>query len=129
MSPNSFKAQSSGKEIQYNSAYSLSSVINFGVGIKYIVDENFTYYGSITSDQTAFVPNAINKFAVSNWDIVHIRSGAMFTIEQLSITLGLGYGFKGNIYNGLRIFGQKDSDRSDIVYHQLDLVFGFTYKM
>ncbi|MCF6269007.1 MAG: hypothetical protein L3J41_04800 [Melioribacteraceae bacterium] len=129
MSPNSFKAQSSGEVVNYNSAYSLKSVINFGVGIKHIVTPNFTYYGSITSDQTAFVPNTTNKFALSNWDIIHIRSGGMFNIDKLSITLGLGYGFAGNIYNGLRIFGQKSPSRKDIKYHQLDLVFGFTYKL
>ena len=129
MSPNSFYAQSSGEEIKYNSAYSLNSVINIGLGIKYIVNSNFTYYGSITSDQTAFVPNKVNKFAISNWDIVHIRSGGKFNIEKLSITLGLGYGFEANIYDGLRIIGQKSSNRNDVVYHQLDIVFGFAYKL
>jgi len=129
MSPNSFKAQSSGEVINYNSAYRLNSVINFGIGIRHIVNSNFTYYGSITSDQTAFVPNTVNKFALSNWDIIHVRSGGMFNIDKLSITLGLGYGFAGNIYNGLRIFGQRNADRKDIKYHQLDLIFGFTYKL
>lgn len=129
MNPNSFHAQSSGEEIEYNSDYSLNSVINFGFGIKHIINANFTYYGSITSDQTAFVPNTVNKFALSNWDIIHIRSGGMFSIDKLSVTLGLGYGFVGDIYNGLRIFGQKKSDRTNIKYHQLDVIFGFTYKL
>ena len=129
MNPNPFHAQSSGEMLNYNSAYSLNSVINFGFGIKHIVNKDFTYYGSITTDKTAFVPNTINKFALSNWDIIHIRSGGMFNIDRLSITLGLGYGFTGDIYNGLRIFGQKKSDRTDVDYHQLDVVFGFTYKM
>ncbi len=129
MNPNPFHAQSSGEMLNYNSAYSLNSVINFGFGVKHIVNKDFTYYGSITSDQTAFVPNTTNKFALSNWDIIHIRSGGMFNIKKLSITLGLGYGFTGNIYNGLRIFGQKKTDRADVDYHQLDIVFGFTYKL
>ncbi len=129
MNSNSFSAQSSGEQVSYNSAYSLNSVVNFGLGIKHIVDANFTYYGSITSDQTAFVPNTTNKFALSNWDIIHVRSGGMFSVDKLSITLGLGYGFAGNIYDGFRLFEQKDPGRSNIKYHQLDLVFGFTYKM
>ena len=129
MSPNTFRAQSSGEEVFYNSAYSLNSVINVGFGIKHIVDDNFTYYGSITTDQTAFVQGKINKFTLSNWDIFHIRSGGMFSINRLSITLGLGYGYTGDIYSGLRIFGEKDSNKSNVSYHQLDLVFGFSYKM
>ena len=129
MNPNSFHAQSSGEEIEYNSAYSLNPVINFGFGIKHIVNANYTYYGSITTDQTAFVPDKVNKFALSNWDIIHIRVGGMFKFDNLSITLGLGYGFEDNIYDGSRIFGQRKSDRSDVVYHQLDIVFGFTYKL
>lgn len=129
MNPNAFLAQSSGQKIEYNSSYSLNSVINFGFGIRHIYNDNFTYYGSITTDKTAFIPNSVNKFALSNWDIIHIRVGGMFKFDKLSITLGLGYGFEDNIYDGLRIFGQKKSDRSDVVYHQVDLVFGFTYKL
>ncbi len=129
MNPNAFQAQSSGETISYSSSYQLNYVINFGFGIKHIINSNFTYYGSITSDQTAFVPNTINKFALSNWDIIHIRSGGMFNVEKLSVTLGLGYGFKGNIYDGLRIFGQQKADRKNVGYQQLDVVFGFTYKL
>ncbi len=129
MNPNAFQAQSSGETISYNSSYQLNYVINFGFGIKHIINSNFTYYGSITSDQTAFVPNTTNKFALSNWDIIHIRSGGMFNVEKLSVTLGLGYGFKGNIYDGLRIFGQQKADRKNVGYQQLDVVFGFTYKL
>lgn len=129
MNSKSFQAQSSGEEVYYNSYYSLSSVINFGFGIKHIVNSNYIFYGSITSDQTAYVPNSLNKFAISNWDIVHIRTGGMFDIENISLTLGLGYGFSGNIYNALKIFGQETSDRNNIEYHQLDIVFGFTYNL
>ena len=129
MSPNSFLAQSNGKRIEYNSDYSLNSVINFGFGIKHIVNEDFTYYGSVTTDKTSYVPNRTNKFALSNWDIIHIRSGGMFNIDRLSITLGLGYGFTGNIYSGLKLFPEKDTNGGKVSYHQLDVVFGFTYKL
>ena len=129
MSPNSFYAQSSGEEIDYNTSYSLNSVFNLGLGIKYIVNSDFTYYGSITTDQTAFVENSVNKFAISNWDIFHIRSGGEFNIDKLSITLGFGYGFEANFVDGYRLFGPKNSDRTDAKYHQIDIVFGFTYKL
>jgi len=103
--------------------------VNFGFGIKHVVSRDFVFYGSITSDQTAFVPNTVNKFALSNWDIIHVRSGGMFNIDNFSITLGLGYGFSGNLYNGLNIFGFNETSASSASYHQLDVVFGLTYNL
>jgi hypothetical protein len=124
-----FYTQSSAEKITYDSKYQLRSIVNFGIGIKHVVSRDFIFYGSITSDQTAFAPNTVNKFALSNWDIIHVRSGGMFNIDNFSITLGLGYGFTGNLYNGLNIFGFKDMSASSTKYHQLDVVFGLTYNL
>ena len=125
----SFKAQSFGKSISYNANYSLNSVINVGLGIKHIVNSNFILYGSITSDQTSYVPNSSNKFALSNWDIIHIRSGSMFKFRHVSITFGLGYGFRGNFYDRIDFFNWGNEPESNVSYHQLDVIFGFTYKL
>jgi hypothetical protein len=129
MNPNSFVAQSSGNKMTYNANYSLASVTNFGFGIKHIINPDFTFYGSITSDQTAYTHNKDNNFALSNWDIIHIRSGGMFNINNFSITLGLGYGFTGSLYNGLSIFGQKGETSGTANYYQLDAIFGLTYNL
>jgi len=130
MNPKPFEAQSTGEVFEYNSSYSSASVINWGIGIKYILSESFTYYGSITTDKTSFNPNSFNKFAISNWDILHLRFGGMFDIQNLSITLGLGYGFTTNLYKGFRLFGENvDREDASVTYHQLDAIFGFSYKL
>jgi hypothetical protein len=129
MSPSLFYAQSNGKKVNYNATYSLKSVINMGLGIKYIVNPDFIFYGSVTSDQSSYVPNSKNRFAISNWDIIHLRTGGMFTFKNMNITLGLGYGFSGNFYNRLNILDWNKKNESNVVYNQLDAIFGFSYKL
>ncbi|MDA3860726.1 MAG: hypothetical protein PF445_05830 [Melioribacteraceae bacterium] len=48
----------------------------------------------------------------------------MLNIDKQNSTLGLGYGFSGNIQWVLRIFG--DNSSSNVEYRKLDNFFGFT---
>lgn len=129
MEPDDFKAQSSGETLSYDLSYELNSVFNFGFGVKHIFSENFTFYGGITNDKSAYVPGSNNKFAVSNWDIVHIRSGGKFNIDKLSITLGLGYGFSGKFLDRITIFGEGKSQDDNVNFQEIDIVFGLSYKI
>lgn len=129
MNPNKFNAQSNGKLINYNTSFGLSSIINYGVGIKYVLNKDFTYYGSLTTDKSAYNPEKSNKFILSNWDILHARIGGMINVDNLSVTLGLGYGFTSNIYDKINILNSNSQSESDITYQQIDIVFGFTYKL
>lgn len=129
MEPESFIGQSTGKELNYKINYSLISVFNFGFGIKYIFNENFIYYGGITTDKTAYNPDSTNPFVLSKWDIVQIRSGAEFKFYNMSITLGLGYGFSGNLFGDFNFLGIFKNQKTDVIYHQIDVIFGFTYSL
>lgn len=129
MEPESFIGQSTGKELNYKINYSLISVFNFGFGIKYIFNENFIYYGGITTDKTAYNPDSTNPFVLSKWDIVQIRSGAELKFYNMSITLGLGYGFSGNLFGDFNFLGIFKNQKTDVIYHQIDVIFGFTYSL
>ena len=129
MDPDDFQAQSSGETLSYNLSYELNSVFNFGFGIKHIFSENFTFFGGIINDESAYVPGSNNKFAISNWDIVHIRSGGEFNIDNLSIALGLGYGFSGKFLDRISIFKNDNSGEDNINFQEIDIVFGLSYKI
>jgi len=129
MEPESFIGQSTGEVYNYNLNYSLRSVFNFGFGVKYLFNENFIYYGGITTDETAYNPDSENPFVLSTWDIIHIRSGAEFKFYNMSITLGLGYGYSGNLFGNFNILGIFDNKVTDVIYHQVDVIFGFTYSL
>ena len=129
MEPESFVGQSSGEVYNYNINYSLRSVFNFGFGIKYLFNENFIYYGGIITDKTAYNPDSQNPFVLSTWDIIHIRSGAEFKFYNMSITLGLGYGYSGNLFGNFNFLGVFKNEKTDVIYHQIDVIFGFTYSL
>lgn len=129
MEPESFVGQSTGDVYNYNINYTLKSVFNFGFGVKYIFDENFTYYGGITTDKTAYNPDVQNPFILSTWDIVQIRSGAEFKFYNLSITLGFGYGYSGTLFNEFNLFGIFKNEATDVIYHQIDVIFGLNYSL
>lgn len=129
MEPESFVEQSTGEIYHYNINYSLRSVFNFGFGIKYQFSENFIYYGGITTDKTAYNPDYHTPFVLSTWDIGHILSGAEFKFYNLSITLGLSYGFSGKLFSNFDFLGILKNENSDVIYHQIDVVFGLTYSL
>ncbi len=129
MEPESFVGQSTGEVYNYNINYSLRSVFNFGFGIKYLFNENFIYYGGIITDKTAYNPDSQNPFVLSTWDIIHIRSGAEFKFYNMSITLGLGYGYSGNLFGNFNFLGVFKNEKTDVIYHQIDVIFGFTYSL
>ena len=129
MNPEDYIAQSSGKTIQYDINYSLRSVFNFGFGIKYSLNKNFIYYGSISTDNTAYDYDNPNALTLSTWDIIHIGAGSQFKYKHLSVTLGLSYGYSGNLFKNFNFFGLFKNDQTDVIYHQIDVVFGFTYSL
>ncbi len=129
MEPESFIAQSAGEVYNYNVNYSLVSVFNFGFGVKYTFNKNFIYYGSISNDQTAFDPDITNPFVLSSWDIIHIKSGGEFKFYNLSITLGLGYGYSGQLFKNFNFFGVFENNETDVIYHQIEVIFGLTYSL
>jgi len=129
MEPKDFIAQSSGEIYIYNLNYSLKSVFNFGFGIKYTISKNFTYYGGITTDRTAFDPTNLNPFVLSTWDVMHLRSGAEFKFFNLRLTLGLSYGYSGDLLRNFNFLGLFKNNETDVIYHQIDVIFGFSYSM
>ncbi|MEN8192765.1 MAG: hypothetical protein ABFS12_08095 [Bacteroidota bacterium] len=129
MEPSSFIGQSSERTINYNVNYSLKSVFNFGIGIKYIFSDNFIYYGGISTDESAYNPESFNPFVLSTWDIVHIRSGAEFKFHDLSITLGFSYGYSGELFGNFNLFGIFKNSKTDVIYNQMDVILGLTYSM
>ncbi|VAX15458.1 hypothetical protein MNBD_IGNAVI01-428 [hydrothermal vent metagenome] len=129
MNPDDFIGQSTEKKAQYNINYSLKSVFNYGFGIKYTLSKNFIYYGSISTDNTAYDNNNPNALTLSTWDIIHIGSGTQFNFKHLSITFGLSYGYSGNLFKNFNFLGLFKNETTDVIYHQIDVVFGFTYSL
>ncbi len=129
MQPEKFIVQSTGKIAEHEVKYSLKSVFNFGFGVKFKLNRNFIFYGSITTDRSAYDPEKPNQLILSTWDIVHIRAGSEFKYENLKITIGFGYGYSGELFDRFNFFGIFENESTDVVYHQFDIIFGLSYLM
>ena len=129
MKPRKFVVQSTGESVEHNVKYSVKGVFNFGFGVKYTFNRNFIFYGSITTDRSAYDANKSSPLVISTWDIIHIRSGAEFNYRNLRITLGLGYGYSGELFGRFKFLGIFENKNTDVIYHQFDIIFGLSYTM
>ena len=53
----------------------------------------------------------------------------MIDFYNLSITLGLGYGYSGQLFKNFNFFGVFENNETDVIYHQIEVIFGLTYSL
>jgi hypothetical protein len=82
-----FTAQSSGETISYQVNNELKSVLNYGLGAEFYINENLDLFVSYVTDFSAAVPDTKTNLTVSTWDIYHLSGGASFSIGRSEFTL------------------------------------------
>lgn len=136
MEPQPYIAQSSGQVFQSDLKYSLSSVINAGLGFEHVLNKDVELYGSFITNFSANDENVNSRFVLTFWDIYQISAGTVLNIDKLSLTFGLTYGFGSG--NKKRLFPDADFESGqwlnyalgeyDINYNNIKLLFGFSYQ-
>jgi len=93
LEPASFPGQSTGEIYQNSLTAALQPVLNIGVGVEYDVNENTSWYASVTTDNSGAQSGSGVNFAISSVDYINLAGGGIFSIGRSKITLGLGYAF------------------------------------
>jgi len=127
-----FISQGSGELIMNDLTHEARSVINYGFGMDYIINNDFILSGGFVTDFTARIINSETNLSVgSNWDVYHISAGASFPIGGSETTLGISYSFGDEIFeNNVNIIADP-SDTNNIIretnvsFSRIKILFGF----
>jgi hypothetical protein len=136
MEPQPYTGQSSGEVYQSDLTYSLSSVINAGLGFEHVLSNNVELYGSIITNFSANDENVNSRFILTFWDIYQLSAGTVLNIDQLALTFGMTYGFGSGEKS--KFFPDADFESGrfvnytlgsyDVAYNNIKLLFGFSYQ-
>jgi len=137
MDTQSFTAQSDGEEYLNLVDSELKSIINYGFGVEFYLEEYLKLYVGYATDFSASIPDTETNLTVSTWDIYHISGGASFRIGGSEITAGVSYAFgseklkgpvkvpEGEIQSELVDF----LENSDMDYTRLKALIGFSFQI
>ena len=132
-----FIAQSSGDAFPNRVDAELKSVLNYGFGAEFYLNDHLNLFVSYITDFSAAVPDTRTNLTVSTWDIFHISSGASFSIGRSEFTVGINYAFgsaklrgpvnlsEGNVKNKLTEL----LENSDLDYKRLKFLIGFSFEI
>jgi len=132
-----FTGQSDGKVYLNRVDSELKSVLNYGFGAEFYLNENLDLFVSYVSDFSAARENTSTNMTVSTWDIYHLSGGASFSIGRSEFTLGINYAFGSGKAKGpvnLPDGDIKDTlteilENSDLDYTRLKLLIGFSIEI
>ena len=135
LEPSSFAGQSTGVTYQNAFTAALQSVLNVGIGVEYDVNENTSWYASVTTDNSGAQSGSGVNFAISSIDYINVAGGGIFSIGRSQITLGLGYAFGSSALSSTdspilyTIAGGRYSTATDSKLTSLRLraIFAFSY--
>ncbi|MBT8382175.1 MAG: hypothetical protein KJO59_07445 [Ignavibacteria bacterium] len=87
-----YVSQGSGEQLINDLTHEAKSIINYGLGLDYIINKEFFISAGFTTDFSAKIRNTnTNLSSAANWDVYHISAGATFPIGGSSTTLGISY--------------------------------------
>jgi hypothetical protein len=125
-------SQGSGDLIVNDLTHEAKSIINYGIGLDYIINKEFIISAGFVTDFTAKVKNTeTNLSTASNWDIYHISAGATFPIGGSSTTLGIAYSFGSDKFlNDIDITPDPDDPdnlirETEVNFSRIKVLFGF----
>jgi len=134
LTPDSYFSQSSDEEISNSLSVELKSVLNFGLGLDYFINEKLIISGSFITDYSAKVPGTKSNLAISSWDIYHISGGVTFPVGKSDLTFGFTYAFGSKEVNQIldldddeegNIGGQ--TAKTTVVVQQIKFLLGFNF--
>ena len=127
-----FRSQKSGEMIVNDLTHESKSIINYGIGLDYIIRKNFILSGGFVTDFTAKNENAeTNLSPASAWDIYHISAGATFPIGGSETTLGISYSFGSEVFNNTVNISPEPNETNEISretnvsFSRIKILFGF----
>ncbi|UCH65238.1 MAG: hypothetical protein JSW63_11640 [Ignavibacterium sp.] len=123
-----------GAVIPNQNLLSRSSVFNYGLGVKHIVSQNFSIYGSVFKNDSSHDPNLTSKYSLSTYDILHILGGTAFKYKILDLILGFGYAFGNAKVDPLsaivdptgNLYVSEGDQSADVSYNNYKIVFAFS---
>ena len=125
-------SQGSGVQLNNNLTHEVKSIINFGLGLDYLVSKTFVISAGFVTDFTAKVKDTkTNLTTVSNWDVYHISAGASFPIAGSTTTLGVSYSFGNDKFQNDVDLTPDPNDPDDITrnndvsFSRIKVLFGF----
>jgi hypothetical protein len=86
-----FSSQTSGVEIRPQVRQGLRSIVNWGAGLEFAVNEERRLYMSLVSDRSAKGSRSGTSALISTWDILHATVGSNVDVGIADLTLGLSY--------------------------------------
>jgi hypothetical protein len=127
-----YVSQGSGELLTNDLTHEAKSVVNFGLGLDYLVSKTFVISAGFVTDFTAKVKDTkTNLTTVSNWDVYHISAGASFPIAGSTTTLGVSYSFGSDKFQNDVDITPDPNDPDDITrtndvsFSRIKVLFGF----
>jgi hypothetical protein len=80
-----------GSAVEGQLGQELGNVLNAGVGVEHVLNDDLSVYGAFHTDFSASVGSAQVNVAVSDWDIYHVSGGVSFRIHDNRFTLGASW--------------------------------------
>ena len=121
-------------DVDYKLQHQLESVINFGFGAEQKISELVSLYGSFITNYSGVNPNSDTDLSLGRYNIYHLTVGSTFTLFNLKLTAGLGFGFGTERLENYIDFSSANPETDlvgepgtqDIRYRSLKLVFGLS---
>jgi hypothetical protein len=101
------------KVIPVQLTHQLNSVINFGVGIQHRFNPDLGTYFGFNTDFSAVQDDSTSNIAIATWDIYHFTIGASFTLYEIDLNIGVGYGFSNRVVSEILNIGNAEPINSD----------------
>lgn len=125
--------QTGNLDINYGLEHKLESVLNFGVGVEQKITDLVSLYGSFVTDFSGVSSNSDSDLTLAGYNIYHLTVGSVFTLFNLKLTAGIGFGFGSDRKENVVDFSSSSLENylfgegsQDIRYRSLKLVFGLS---
>ena len=127
-----YTSQGSGEQLTNDLTHEAKSIVNFGLGLDYLVSKAFIISAGFVTDFSAKIKDTnTNLTTASNWDVYHISAGASFPIAGSKTTLGVSYSFGSDKFQNKVDITPDPNDPDDITrnndvnFLQIKVLFGF----
>ena len=97
-------------------------VVNAAVGFEHRFNPEVTGYTSLSTDQSSAVEGSLSNADFTQWNILHLASGATFSTGSTDFTLGLVAAFGTS-----QVVPQISAQDFNSGYRQLTLILGFSF--
>ena len=135
LTTNNFKSQTGDISLTNHLTHALKPVLNYGMGIEYIINKKFTAYGAFVTDFSALDRDIRSNHSVASWNFYHLTGGAALTFDKFELTFGLSFAFASdNIL--IPMIPLTPGEEIDFIYQQqnaeissmrIKLILGLTF--